>query len=479
MARKLIYFIPFIILLFLVPGEKVAYNDGAGWDGNTYREVALTFLDNPHLDAYLLQRILPFATLNISYNLFGIPLSNGNLMLGILILNVLALLLGMLWYFQFAAHLKLTIQTKLFGYVLLFFSFPILKITWYEPWVTDLFAFVLGIGMVNFYIQKKRTLLFILSLIGGFVWPTLWLTGLILFFFPRKTSLQKASERHFGPAEVLLGILAINIFSLAYLAYSSRVDKDVYEWLRNSVSLLAVMLYFFYAKKWSRWSLRENLQRFLREMELKNLMFFLISITVFYIGIQVMASGIPTHTSGAFILQLLIRPLQYPFNFLVNHYLYFGLVIPLAICYGKSLFKEVSELGMAFTTVFVLFLIFALNSEARMIINYIPFLLLPLLLVLNKIQFSDKFVYLCTVVNLILSKFWYTINVSGIAEAFETYDTEVYLNFPAQRYFQHFGPWQHPTLYLVYGLTLLLSLIFFKWHKSNHVNKTINLAAST
>ena len=44
-------------------------------------------------------------------------------------------------------------------------------------------------------------------------------------------------------------------------------------------------------------------------------------------------------------------------------------------------------------------------------------------------------VYLIVATQLICSAFWFNINTDGIAEAFATYDINVYLQMPAQRYY--------------------------------------------
>ena len=69
-------------------------------------------------------------------------------------------------------------------------------------------------------------------------------------------------------------------------------------------------------------------------------------------------------------------------------------------------------------------------------------------------------------VQLTMSCFWWHINVPGISQAFLTYEVDVYMQFPAQRYFMFQGPWQgHQTYLLFLAIELLLLAFIVVFHR--------------
>jgi hypothetical protein len=217
---------------------------------------------------------------------------------------------------------------------------------------------------------------------------------------------------------------------------------------------------------------------FQKKVKPKRLIALILGIFVFYGVLHLMALGKSDQTFKEFTLNLILRPLHAPFNFLVSHFVYFGMLIPLAILFFNRLFREVGKLGMGFTFVFLMALLLALNSESRLVINFVPFLLIPLLKAVRIYSLLAKDLWILTGINLLLSKAWYNINVPGIAEAFENKDVSVYLQFPAQRYFQHFGPWQSPQMYLLYGTLFLLGLVLVFLGKRRYQKSSSDLTAT-
>lgn len=65
------------------------------------------------------------------------------------------------------------------------------------------------------------------------------------------------------------------------------------------------------------------------------------------------------------------------------------------------------------------------------------------------------------------------INTDGIAEAFATYDINVYLQMPAQRYYMFQGPWQSHQMYMliiIIEICLLGILQLYLRNKSKNNN---------
>ena len=476
MPRFLLVLIFFLLVMVQLPGEKIPLNDGAGWDGTFYREVAAGFLDTIEesgYSPYQMQRILPFAGLNIVYVLLGLDMDHNSLTVGVLVLNLLALILGVYWYFGISDKLRLKPKVETLGFILLFLTFPVLKGTWYAPFTTDLFALVLGLGQVGYFIRDEKYKLFLVSLLGGFVWPTLWLTGLLLIFLPDDALIQKNRPMTFRSWHLVPAAMIMGLFIYLFLNFGIREEKALGELARNILSLAAVLVIAFAAIRGSRLDLTANWNLLQKRLKSNAMVGLFLSLGLFYLAIYLMAVGESEFNLREFVPMLLLRPLVWPFNFLVNHFLYFGLLIPAAIVFYQRTFKQVSTLGMGYATVFFLMLLLALNTESRMSINYLPFLLVPFLKGIKRYDLVQKDIYIILAGNLLLSKFWYSINVPGILEAFESPDTATYMQFPAQRYFQHFGPWQNPYMYLLYGLLFCLALLLVYHGKKRYVKEAV------
>jgi hypothetical protein len=469
-----------LIVIMQLFGEKIPYNDGAGWDGLAYRDIAYDFsavVQKDGYNQYLIQRILPFVSLHYLFLVLDFPFHNNGLMTGMLFLNFLALLLGIHWYFKLALHLELSAKVQILGFILLFVNFPVLKVTWYEPFVTDLFAFVIGIGQLGFFVRNKKRSLLLLSLLSGFVWPTAFLIGMILLFLPSFKAIAAKTPVKFDKYMWLLLALGISTLVFGFYRFSTRPDKPFHELIRHIGSLLAVFLVFFGIYQNLQLQLKDNLIAFFSKWKPYKIGLFLGIALIFYLVIGFLSNGQPAFGLRDFLGYLIVRPLQLPFNFLVNHFLYFGMLVPIALYYFRATAKATAQWGIKYLVVLLVLFVLGLNTESRMIINLIPFLFLPLILVLRKYDIQWTSLLVLAGVNLLLSKCWYTINAPGIAEAFSTYNTDIYLNFPAQRYFQHFGPWQHLDMYLIYLGGLVAALLLIKSYDSLRIKSHFLQAA--
>ena len=144
-------------------------NDGAMGDGVFFREVAGSFLDTIEDESYnivQIQRLLPFAMVNMVFSLFGFDHEYDSLMSGMLIFHFLMLIPGIYWFFSLTKKMRLRSSLTFLGFILLFVNFAILKETWYNPFSTDFTALILGIGQVNYFVKHERQKLFLVSIIG-------------------------------------------------------------------------------------------------------------------------------------------------------------------------------------------------------------------------------------------------------------------------------------------------------------------------
>lgn len=484
-----------LILVHSFMGEKIAMNDGAGGDGLFYREVSAGFTDDilsKGYDSFRLQRIAPFALENVVYTILDIPKDNHSLMIGILLLNALSVLLLLIYFFRTSNLLKWFRSTELITFSLTFFNFHTLKNIGYEPFQTDAFALTLSFMSFYHFLKNEKWKVVILSVISSFVWPLLGLTGLIMAFFPRdkvaisspatsdRTPLKLGKRLPYGFAfAYLLLIVAMALFN--YFRYRATHFNEMIFHLPNSMPFAYFMFTAFCTAIFLFFLLRPisiSVLDFIRGLSKKFTFRSAFCFFAIYLCIQaivhIFSNNDFFYSTSNFILQICLRPLQAPFIFLENHVMYWGILPLLCIFFWKSIVREMENNGYGYLTVMAALVIFLLDSESRHSITFLPLLLLPLGTVLDTLPIKPWFAYAVAVGSLLLSRFYYTINVEGIQQAFESMDMSVYKTFPAQRYFMNLGPWQSGATYLIASAIALLTFagVYFLLHKITQTRET-------
>lgn len=107
--NKANYFFIFLIILVvsLFTGsllfEQIPYNNGAGFDGSFYREVARDFhsvFNNEGYDSFRIQRIFPFFILNYAFSFLSIETNDQNLLYGITFLHYINLFIQFFFFLK-------------------------------------------------------------------------------------------------------------------------------------------------------------------------------------------------------------------------------------------------------------------------------------------------------------------------------------------------------------------------------------------
>jgi hypothetical protein len=470
----------FIIVVSNTLGEKV-YNDGAGWDGLFYRHVAYTFTNDivdKQYNSYYIQRIAPFAILNIVFSVLSIAKTHYTLLIGMNVFNIVILLLGVYWFFKVVSHTKFTSSSEIIFFSLLFYTFPVLKLSGYYPFLTDPTALVLGIGQLRFYLEKKDFHLFLVSAFGAFVWPTSFLVGMILLLISRDSFdlfdgifVNETDSFLLDTCKVIAPLIPVAFFVtlMVYCMLDGRDIKCVYSNaimitsfsnpVMLTISLLCIYLYGYFVFKLINTSLVISVRNILKNTGWKRFLLFFIVWFSFHWLIKSLANSEHSFGISTLLFGLVLRPTTDPFVFLECHFVYFGLMIPLLILFWKDFLKWISSLGYAFSIVMGILFIFSFTTESRTFINLIPFLLYALLISMNKHNPTLSFALIVMFLNLLISRFWYRINTEDIVEAFSKPGLD-YLQFPAQRYFMNFGPWQSHEMYYLF-MALLIACFFF------------------
>lgn len=456
MTRLLLVSLLLAIVIFQIQGEKIPIQEGAGWDGLGLREISEGFLDqfdDEGYNAFLVHRILPFALVNMIFGVLGFDMDHESLLHGILILNFLFLMLGCYWYFKIIKKLRSSTKMEILGFVLMFGTFLVLKLSWYEPFSPALFAFVLGIGQVNYFIRYEKTKLFLVSLLGGFVWPTLFPIGMILIFMPNDKLIFKEEKIKFKLSYLIPGLIFAALVILVYRLYDEGGMLSGY--LGFGLGLLSLILVFTLAVTYSGIDWLKSLRLFQKRLKAEKITYLLVSVGAYFVIVYLLAVGQSEFTLKEFIAGHFLHPVQRPLIFLISQFSFYGILIPLILVFFSRVSREMGKLGLGFTLVFIFMLLMGLYSDAIWWANVVPFLVLLLLKGLRRYTLISKDIWLLVICNLLLSKVWFEINREGLGD----YMVSDPNGFPAQRYFQHFGLAQSIPMYLVYLIVFLLALL--------------------
>ncbi|TVP47428.1 MAG: hypothetical protein EA341_12745 [Mongoliibacter sp.] len=457
MTRLLLVSLLLAIVIFQIQGEKIPIHEGAGWEGLSLRGISEGFMehfDDEGYDAFLVHRILPFALVNMVFGLLEFDMDPESLLHGILILNFLFLLLGCYWYFRITKKLRSSTKMEILGFALMFGTFLVLKLSWYEPFSPALFAFVLGIGQVNYFVRYEKTKLFLVSLLGGFVWPSLFPIGMMLIFLPNDKVIFKEEKDKFQIPYLFPGLVLGVLVVLASRFYGTAVG--VFDYLGIALGLGFLILLITLALTYSGIDWRRSMQLFQKKIKAERLTFLLISVASYFVVIYLLAVGKSDFSFQSFLIGHFLHPVQRPLVFLTSPFSFYGILIPLTLVFFSRISREVGKLGLGFTLVFLIMLMFGLYSDALWWTNVIPFLVLLILKGLRRYTLLTKDIWVLCVLNVLLSKAWYQINTDGLSEALVEHPQA----FPAQRYLQHFGLLQSDGVYVVYLAVLLLVLGF-------------------
>jgi hypothetical protein len=374
-------------------------------------------------------------------------------MRGMLIFHLLFLGLGVYWYFSLANTLRLRDNLTILGFVLVFVNFSVLKNPWYNPFSTDLPTLMLGIGQANYFIKFNRQKLFLVSVIAGFVWPTMLLTGLLLIFLPSEPMVvfSKARPKSFFP--IIASLVLIGFLVLVGFLTGRFLEGNVWDQVLFTGSILTLVLFVFAIMVRNQVDWTHSFELMKTKIKAAKI-WRMIGIFLIYFVVVFLLSGSNGNIDIMAVVNGLVQDtLRYPGDFLVGHMLFLGFLIPLSLAFFPRMIKESAKLGIGMMAVSLLMFVFILHPESRLLLAFYPFLLVLFLKSIRRYRIVNKDVVVVGIMNIIISAFWLPLNVPGIEDALMSGNPEILGSFPVQRYWMHFGQMMS---FEVYGLGMVL-----------------------
>lgn len=450
-------------MFFQITGEKVPVNEGAMGDGLFFREVAGNFLEKIEGGSYnvfQMQRVMPFAFVNVMFGVFEIVKSYDNLIRGMLVLHLLFLGLGIYWYFALATKLRLGDTMSILGFVLLFANFAVLKDTWYNPFSTDLPTLMLGIGQAYYFIKINRQKLFLVSIIAGFVWPTMMLSGLLLLFLPSEKLFLYSNGRPKSVFPIVASFVLLVLLVMLSFITGRFEHSDFWTIALHIGSLSSLVLFVLGMMVRNPVDWAKSYDLLIKKTKSQKMGRLVVVFLVFVLVIFLLSGNNGSLQPKVLFMGFVKDFLRFPGDFLVGHMMYYGFLIPLSLVFFPRMVKEASKLGMGMTAVGILTFVFALHPESRLLLAFYPFMMVLLLKSVRRYRIVNKDLIVVSIVNVLLSLFWLPLNVAGMENALV--NKELHYQFPAQRYWMHFGHMMSFEVYLIGGFVFTV-LVLLAW----------------
>jgi len=165
-------------------------------------------------------------------------------------------------------------------------------------------------------------------------------------------------------------------------------------------------------------------------------------------------------------LKLLISTIpSHPFKWLVAHFSYFGVLFIFIFIFFKQLKNNFFQQNIGISLVVLFFITYSFSTESRQFVSFFPFVAYWFLSSVKNVTFGNTFVFATSLSCIILSRFWYPINLAfSDMESLGGHIT----NFPLQHYFMIHGPWMGDTAYFAQlGVFVVFFIIFWKLSKKD------------
>lgn len=479
------------ILVYSFTGEKLPYNNGLGWDGLDYYSILQNFRDsyiNHEINAYHIQRILPFAIIHYTYLLFGIEVTPQSAVMGCSVLNFICILLTVLYFFKISKKCKWNPTTETIAFAICFFNVPILKFFGYYTMLADCPAYLLSYMAIYYFITDNKIMEVVVGIMAMVTWPILALVIWVLTFFPRN---QVKELNEDDKTSKVISVLVRTIYTLwlpllfitTYVVFFTYlhpeftfmrryIHRPPINYVHAFVSLLATACLFYQASNVFRLCWKSVITIILQKRNLCIILVSFIGFVCLYMASKYYGGKSSfSPLKEALLLQEL--PVSDILIVIESHFLYLGLFFLMIILLWKDVAKEVcGKMGIGCLLVFMLGLFFVADIETRKLVSFYPVYLIPLMGVINKRLFKEWVPIAFVIYALVMSFFWWKINVPGIEESFIA-RIDNYRAFPAQRYFMFMGPWQSRGVYII-TLTaeVIIGAVIIYLHKKQLLYKT-------
>lgn len=476
---------PLIILVwggfYFFYGPIINVDGGLGYDGHYYGHYANRFISmvfGDKIDSYRIQRIFPSFMVYLGMNILNIKNSFYNIIKFFQIYNLVLLQISALLWFAIAGHFKLKLKYVWLGFVFWFLNFGVAELSFYYPVLTDATALCLGFFLLYAHLKNKLLLKIVITFCGSFTWAGFLILGIILILFPvsfkpelseygtQKQSLKKRFFVFLLPLPFFIeGIYHFRRFlnneRIPYIE-TDLINQTLYISVFLNFLLMAYFFSFYLPENMSLKDYPSLIRKVFSSLNFKNIL-ICIALFITVTGIQRYLGNedLPTDNSFSKMFYLMslygaTKPLVYVFLY-IN---YFGPIFILFFLYMKKFTGVLYELGFGVYLFFIIPFLTIFATESRMNLYFLPFFLLPAILMLSKADITGKICLILTFIAFLFSKIYIPMfNMPDSVPNKLTFHNQIlYINF--------FTISNRSYLFLLIVITVITLLLLYAFKKS-------------
>lgn len=425
--------------------EKIQHNHGLGYDGAILAYMTKNFKsslisdkqiqgDNGlmyPMDRHTISKVLPCAIVHFTFKALGISFSDQSIIRAFEFLNLLCLIGSVLIWLDLAAYFKLSKRQFWLGFIFFFLSYNILKWNFFYPVLVDTSSYFYSFAILYLFVRGRTKTLYLAAVAGEFLRESNFLVCALLVLFPMSPIPKVRLDRtHWTLVIPVVGALTVCI---AYWHWQSGPSADLWKSPNTeryiNLSLLFAVLYvtastyvLFYGR-----SLFAPLKTNVRHLMVWGPI--LVATKVCLEWLIAKSTGGQTSLPLSVLADATIgTSLTLPLVFFVNHVIFFGPAILLAVYMWKCVADQVANFGLGYMGVVAVGLALAMKAESRQLAGFIPFIVLPLVITTPSWAIRERALVIIGSLSILLSHVWMRINTGA-----DTIDFIYYL--PGETYF--------------------------------------------
>jgi hypothetical protein len=450
-------------------GPRIPVADGTGWDGQAYAAMAEDFsgtLHSKRLTTYHLARFFPSIFVGGILAASGIHPAVAAIVNTFALANLVLLVVAAALWQQTCTHAGFKATTTWLGFVFLFVNFTSLRDAYFYPVATDYFAFFFGISALWCYVRSRRLMLWLVTVASFFTWPSAFLVNAALLAFPisgikreplpePSASLRAADRGLRFSGFVLFAAIAY------YIAYIDPQPPHLPGALTIDRALLPIS--FALCLAYAAWLARSASVLPVLRIRAVSLTGVLAFAGAFALHLfveawlsQYASAAAPAPSMFVLISRWLVETsIARPLLFAVAHVIWWGPWVVLFIAWLPRVFHFSGRYPGLHVCVF-LFAAFFFGSESRFSSYFVPMAVFALCGAIDQRagEIRNVHLWLIFIVALLFSRFWLPMFSGPYATPLE---------FPAQLYLMHFGPFMGTAGYLLGIFQVALAVFVVTW----------------
>jgi hypothetical protein len=457
-------------------GERVQAGGGLGWDGTVYARIIRQLpylLEADQIAPYYGHRLLPLAIARV--------IDREDIIMAFQAINFVASFVSLWAWLRISKHFGLNPASQWIGVAGLFLSFQAAKMGHFDPVLIDTFTIAVALVMIVLFVENRRALLIIWTIVASLSWTTGAITGVLLVCLlggsgkPWRTPTWSIAITASVISLTVVGYLTLWVppvcsFSndlLSPFVEQARAGDGVCGALRALMTAGASIAVVAYASTHIF-----GVPRGVRPVNV------LLGVATLLATIALNITLTNADVAGGTGLPLLAKFILLPqggmfFLPFVSAVVFWGPVALLTILWWPDVVRRTWEVGPGFVAAVALGLPLTLVTEPRFVTFQWPFIVLATVLAVRE-RINRQFLILFGVIVVLFSKVWLRINYTRwLGGDFEGLD-----RLPKQMFFGNLGFWMSWPAFIVHALvSLAVGALLHRWlgsgpHTENRQRKT-------